>query len=164
MDAKTIINIHQFLTKTYLETDYPIKPEGIRDKNAIEAASSRKDMSFGGVDLYPSVFDKAAVLFHSILNNHAFFNGNKRTALLSLLVFLGQHHLMLLNCTDEELFSFVCDAAAHRLGVSKDDEVAIIKKWLKEACEENQNSEDEDRLIQKVFSDRRFVMDELAKT
>jgi len=43
---------------------------------------------YGGQDLYLTIFDKAASLLHSLLMNHAFVDGNKRTAMTTTLVFL----------------------------------------------------------------------------
>ena len=36
-------------------------------------------MTFGGTELYPSIVDKAAVLGYSLIQNHPFLDGNKRT-------------------------------------------------------------------------------------
>ena len=41
-----------------------------------------------GNDLYPSLYDKAAQLCYGIANNHPFTDGNKRTALHSMYVYL----------------------------------------------------------------------------
>lgn len=41
-----------------------------------------------GNDLYPSLYDKAAQLCYGIANNHPFIDGNKRTALHSMYVYL----------------------------------------------------------------------------
>ena len=54
---------------------------GIRDLGLIQSAISRPQASFGGQDLYPSIFHKAAALFHSVMFNHAFVDGNKRTTI-----------------------------------------------------------------------------------
>lgn len=40
-------------------------------------------------DYYTDVFFKAAALFRSLVKNHAFFDGNKRTAVTATDVFLG---------------------------------------------------------------------------
>lgn len=61
---------------------------GIRDLGLLESAILRPQTTFGGVDLYVSIFDKAAALIHSLLLNHAFVDGNKRTAVTSTLTFL----------------------------------------------------------------------------
>ncbi len=61
---------------------------GLRILPLLESAIFRPQSSFGGNDLYLTVFDKAAALMHSIILNHAFVDGNKRTGTTSALVFL----------------------------------------------------------------------------
>jgi death on curing protein len=61
---------------------------GIRDLALFESAIMRPQTTFGGKDLYPSIFEKAAVLMHSLIMNHPFVDGNKRTGTVSALVFL----------------------------------------------------------------------------
>ncbi|MDO8620725.1 MAG: type II toxin-antitoxin system death-on-curing family toxin [Candidatus Levybacteria bacterium] len=62
---------------------------GIRDIGLLQSAISRPQASFGGVDLYPTIFDKAAALFHSLMFNHAFMDGNKRTTMTTTARFLA---------------------------------------------------------------------------
>jgi death-on-curing protein len=52
---------------------------GVRDRGNLEAAVARPAMTFGGEDLYPDVAAKAAALMHSLILNHPFVDGNKRT-------------------------------------------------------------------------------------
>ena len=61
---------------------------GIRDLALFESAIMRPQTTFGGKDLYPSIFEKAAVLMHSLIMNHPFVDGNKRTGTVSALIFL----------------------------------------------------------------------------
>jgi len=61
---------------------------GLRDLGLLESAVFRPASSFGGEDLYPTIFDKAAALTHSLLLNHPFVDGNKRTAIASMILFL----------------------------------------------------------------------------
>lgn len=61
---------------------------GLRDIALLESAVYRSQATFGGIDLYPSIFEKAGALVHSLLLNHPFVDGNKRTAMASMLVFL----------------------------------------------------------------------------
>jgi len=53
---------------------------GIRDLGGLESALAQPRASFGGVDLHASLADKAAALCFSLVNNHAFIDGNKRIA------------------------------------------------------------------------------------
>jgi len=61
---------------------------GLRDLALLESAIFRPQSSFDGEDLYPTIFYKAAALMISLILNHAFLDGNKRTGTASMLVFL----------------------------------------------------------------------------
>lgn len=61
---------------------------GIRDFGLLASAVARPQATFAGEDLYPDLFLKAAVLMHSIILNHAFSDGNKRTGTVSAARFL----------------------------------------------------------------------------
>lgn len=61
---------------------------GLRDIGLLQAAVMRAQATFDGVDLYKTIFDKAAALVHSLLMNHQFVDGNKRTAMFSMMTFL----------------------------------------------------------------------------
>lgn len=54
---------------------------GVRDLNLLESAAARPQSSFDGHDLYQNIFTKSAALFESLVRNHPFIDGNKRTAL-----------------------------------------------------------------------------------
>lgn len=53
---------------------------GVRDFSLLHSAVERPRATFGGKDLYPTIFLKAAALLHSICLNHPFTDGNKRTS------------------------------------------------------------------------------------
>ena len=61
---------------------------GIRDIGALQSALAQPQMTFGGQELYPKTFDKAAALGFSLIQNHAFVDGNKRVGHASMEVFL----------------------------------------------------------------------------
>lgn len=61
---------------------------GVRDLGLLKAAVGRPQMSVMLEDAYSTIFDKAAALFHSIIKNHPFLDGNKRTSLFSAVLFL----------------------------------------------------------------------------
>ena len=64
---------------------------GIRDLALLESALFRPQTTFGGKDLYLTIFDKAAALIHSLIQNHSFIDGNKRTGTVASLVFLAMN-------------------------------------------------------------------------
>lgn len=97
---------------------------GIRDLGLIQSAIARPQATFGGEDLYPGIFDKAAALFHSLIFNHAFIDGNKRTTLTSTARFLYINGYDL-KATDKELISFPLDVENRHLNIQE------IADWLK---------------------------------
>ena len=62
--------------------------QGVRDWDLLASALGRPQATFGGEDLYPDLFLKAAALVQSLSSNHPFVDGNKRTALTTLEYFL----------------------------------------------------------------------------
>ena len=68
----------------------------------------------GGRPAYPSLFDKAAVVFRSLILDHPFVDGNKRMAVASALVFLWVNQ-QIVCATDNEL---VTEALAVAQGLS----------------------------------------------
>lgn len=53
--------------------------------------------SFGGVDLYPTLEDKASALLYFIVKNHSFIDGNKRIGATIFLYFLEKNHALYKN-------------------------------------------------------------------
>ncbi|MFK4568350.1 type II toxin-antitoxin system death-on-curing family toxin [Enterococcus sp. UD-01] len=86
MNEQLIIDINNFLQKL---TQNVVKPMyGIRDKNSIQLISQSLNQEVFGVELYPTIFDKAAYLWYALSNYHCFYNGNKRTALVTTYIYL----------------------------------------------------------------------------
>jgi death-on-curing protein len=61
----------------------------VRDVGLLESAIHRPQATVFGNDAYPELFLKAAALLHSLVKNHALFDGNKRIAWSATFVFLG---------------------------------------------------------------------------
>ncbi len=61
---------------------------GVRDLGMLESAVARPHSSFEGKDMYPDLFIKAAALLDSLINNHPFIDGNKRTGITAAALFL----------------------------------------------------------------------------
>ena len=84
---------------------------GLRDLELLRSAIAMPETTFDGVHLHPSVFEMAAVyLFHSA-RNHPFADGNKRTALMCALVFLGLNGKRL-RADPEDSYALVDGVAA----------------------------------------------------
>ena len=108
----------------------------------LESACFRPQTALGGVLKYYTVESAAAALLHALVNNHPFYNGNKRTALVAMMACLDRNGLFA-RFQDRELFALVMDVARHRLSdPSKrrriprtasdlaDREVEAIAKWI----------------------------------
>lgn len=100
---------------------------GIRDLGLVESALARPQASFGGEDLYPTVFDKAAALFHSLMFNHAFVDGNKRTTFATTVRFLAKNGYFL-EISQKEVVDFPLRVENKHL------EIDQIAAWLKKNC------------------------------
>ena len=96
---------------------------GIRDMAALEAALARPYATFLEDNLYPEPIDKAAALLESILINHPFVDGNKRTGyVLARLILLDGNQDI--HASQEEKYAMV-------IAVSKGEfRYDGIKEWL----------------------------------
>lgn len=96
----------------------------MRDVGLLDSALARPAASFAGEHLYKTIFDKAAALIHSLLLNHPFADGNKRTA-----TYLGYRFLeingYLLKVSNKELVQFALNVESKKLDLPK------ISAWLK---------------------------------
>lgn len=102
---------------------------GVRDIGGLESAIARPNQSFGGEDLYPSCFEKAAAIGESIIMNHPFVDGNKRTGYVLMETVLRLEGVKIIS-TDEELYNFVIDIST---GVKRFEEIV---EWLKKNTKE----------------------------
>ncbi len=62
--------------------------DGIRDEGLLESAVNAPFQTFDGMSLHRTIEAKAARLAHSLIKNHAFIDGNKRTGMMAMLLFL----------------------------------------------------------------------------
>lgn len=76
--------IHDALVSLLWPGTEPIGEREQRDRGLIESAAGRPFQTVFGEDAYPTILSKAIALFHSINSNHAFLNGNKRTAVIAI--------------------------------------------------------------------------------
>jgi death-on-curing protein len=63
----------------------------------LESAIAQPTASFGGEFLHQDIFEMAAALHFSLVSNHPFVDGNKRTALVAMLTFLDANGYSLLQ-------------------------------------------------------------------
>jgi death-on-curing protein len=96
---------------------------GLRDSELLESALSRPFQTFDGKDLYPSPIEKSAAIIESIIKNHPFIDGNKRTGYL-----LGRLFLMNagfdFTATLDERYEFIIQISTSKLNFDQ------IKEWI----------------------------------
>ena len=106
---------------------------GVRDHGLLESAIHRPQSTVFGNDAYPTLFDKAAAISHSLLFNHPFVDGNKRTA------FAACHLTLLSNGWNlsspvEETYSFLIDV------ITSHKDWPEISAWLKKNSKKSDRS------------------------
>ena len=77
-------------------------PSDFCAEDKLDSSVSQPKMTFGSDDLYPTLLDKAGILTFSLVTNHCFYDGNKRTAHLALELFLGLNGWELTGSKDEQ--------------------------------------------------------------
>jgi len=100
---------------------------GLRDLGLLRSAVAMPETTFEGEFLHGTLFEMAAAYLFHIASNHPFVDGNKRTALMCALVFLGLNGQRL-EAPPDSLYKLVAGIAAG--GVDKSD----VSVFLKESC------------------------------
>lgn len=131
ISTEEALSVHEYLADHYDTSDDPISPRGVKNIELLESAVFRPFATVGGLDAYPAVIDKAAALFHGVISNHCFHNGNKRAALLLTMCFLDSNGYWIDKCDDEDLFDFTRKTAAHEIATKRTGEIKAVKAFLK---------------------------------
>ncbi len=97
---------------------------GIRDINGLESALARPFQTFGGEELYSTIEEKAAAIGESIIMNHPFIDGNKRTGYLLMEAVLRYGNKKI-PVTDDILYQFVISISTGEIRFDG------IVQWLK---------------------------------
>lgn len=102
--------------------------EGVRDLALLESAVARPKAMFSGEDLYPDVWEKAAALMESLIQNHPFVDGNKRTGLAAAGIMLERNGYRF-TADNDQVFDLTMNVARGDMGHKE------ITRWLEENCE-----------------------------
>jgi death on curing protein len=97
----------------------------VRDIGLLESALAMPAAAFGGELVHASLEEQAAAYLFYLVKNHPFVDGNKRTGLVAMLVFLGLNNRRL-EATDDQLTNLVLGVAAGRL--SKADVTVFVRE------------------------------------
>lgn len=89
LDSEGYRAIHDELSSWAEKEGEPIPPFSLARQSDIDALVATPQQRFYGQFAYPSLEEKAAIIFYTVNKRQIFLNGNKRMSTLSLLVFLG---------------------------------------------------------------------------
>jgi death-on-curing protein len=115
--VKEVEEIHKILIDNFGGS------HGLRDLGGLESALARPFQTFENQELYPTIILKAAALLESILVNHPFIDGNKRTGYTLLRLFLLSNGLDI-DASQDDRYEFIISATT-----GKKDFEGIVE-WL----------------------------------
>lgn len=104
---------------------------GVRDIGMLLSALGRTQATFDGKELYPDIMLKAAALIDSLVRNHPFVDGNKRTAITASALFLRLNGY-LLQVENREMVRFALACAQSQLSLVE------IAEWFRKYSKKNE--------------------------
>ena len=127
LTSEEILLIHHQLIERYGGL------HGTRDLSRIESVSLAPSQYAFGEEQYKTIFDKAAVYARSIITDHPFNDGNKRTGITASAMFLAKngHHL---RAKKGEVEDFAVKIAINKLSII---DIAV---WLKRHSNKSKKS------------------------
>lgn len=148
LTCEEVLRIHEALCADFADGTDPIAPSGVKSQALLESAISRQNTGAHKVRKHPDAVSNAATVTYGLCNDHPFHNGNKRTALVSMLAHLDKNHLTLVDTKQEDLFEMILSLANHQMSTrparpqgrrriastgrgTPDQEVAALTNWLR---------------------------------
>lgn len=122
ISVNNVLTIHQLLVTSFGGS------QGFRDRMLLESALARPLQTFDGKELHPTMIEKSSSLFESILTNHPFVDGNKRTGYVLMRLLLLKNGLDL-KASQNQKYEFVMGVAS---GQTK---LESIVSWLENHIE-----------------------------
>jgi death-on-curing family protein len=113
ISVEQVLEIYRQLSIDYEGSADPVATSGVMDIRLISSAVENPKVAY---EKYHTTHLAIATTVFSLIRNHPFPNGNKRTALISMLVMLDENGLTLSShVTEQQLFRFVYEIAASQL-------------------------------------------------
>jgi len=108
ISLEQVLNVHEQLIQKYGGSS------GVRDITLLESAINRPYASYANQLLYPNIISQSAALLESLIGNHPFIDGNKRTGYVIFRSFLREHGYDI-SLHMEEKYEFVINIASGSL-------------------------------------------------
>lgn len=120
------------INRRQIETSHGtfISPDNIRNDHSLEWVLDAIRHPLFAVDMYPTVAEKAAVLAWTIINGHVFHDGNKRTGMHTMELFLRQNGYKL-NATNKEIVA-IGIRMGHARDLAQHCNLEEISRWVRD--------------------------------
>lgn len=112
------------LAKKHMEWDEPIPDFSTRFPGILESCLANAFQTYAKRELYPTLIDKASMIFYQMIKNHPFVNGNKRIAVTTLLTFLYLNKKWI-DVSNEQLYQIAVWVAESQAQLKKGVLIAI---------------------------------------
>ncbi len=106
------LSIHRMLIESFGGAS------GVRDESLLSSALQRPFQTFDGKFVYKLILEKAAALVESILINHPFIDGNKRTGYVLLRRYLLQNTTDI-KTSEQQKYEFIISIASGEIDLKK---------------------------------------------
>ena len=93
--------------------------------------------TFDGVELYPSIEEKAAMLLYLVVKNHSFSDGNKRIAAMLFLWFMDKNHILYAADGHKRIADNTLVALTLMIAESRPDEKDVMVKVVVNLINQN---------------------------
>ncbi len=117
ISEKEALEIHAILLERFGGSS------GVRDRALLDSALNRPFQTFDGNELYPSPIEKAAAMLESVVKNHPFIDGNKRTGYVLARLCLMKERVDILADQNQK-YAFVIGVSTGKMDFEQ------IKEWL----------------------------------
>ena len=121
LTEQQVLSVHAMMIKATGGSD------GMRDMGLLRSALNAPFQAFGGKEVYPSLLSKAAAMCRSVISNHPFIDGNKRTGIHVMLIFLEINGIQS-EYAQKELIDLGLGVAAGNFDIND------IFNWLSDHC------------------------------
>lgn len=149
LDKNIVLELCHSIAEEIFSNKEPLGTFTDHDQDKLDACLVLPQLKAFGREWYPTILDKAAILFYAINRNHPFGNGNKRISAASLVVFLYINDIIL-NTSKQDFFEKTLWVA------NTEEDIEVVKtnlvEWLAERTiskvdfEKIQNDQDENKL------------------
>ena len=131
LGAQYVEIIHDTFISVWWPNVEPVGPGEFRDRGLVDSAVARPFQTACGQEVFPTLPEKAAALFHSLIANHPFDNGNKRTAVIALDLFLSANGFFL-YLENDPMYELAKDTASYvPKGITHEQTVARIAEAVR---------------------------------